>query len=80
MLTMLHMVEAQQSLYILAQADVMSFAFATLSTLEYFEPPHSAASQIPYVPVVDIHTHTHTHICNIMSVSTPSAVLSNSLH
>ena len=33
MLTMLHMVEAQQSQYILAQEDVMSFAFATLVSL-----------------------------------------------
>ena len=32
MLTMLHMVEAQQSQYILPQADVMSFAFATRPT------------------------------------------------
>ena len=45
---MLHMVEAQQSQYNLAQVDVMTFAFATLGSLEFVEPPRSTAGQIPY--------------------------------
>ena len=48
MLTMLHMAKAQQSQYIIAQADVMTFALATLGLLEFTEPPCSTASQIPY--------------------------------
>ena len=50
---MLHMVEAQQSQYNLAQVDVMTFAFATLGSLEFVEPPGSTAGQIPYGQLFD---------------------------
>ena len=48
MRTMLHMAEAKQSQYILAQTDIMCLAFATLGSLEFVEPPRSTAIQIPY--------------------------------
>ena len=48
LLAMLRMVESQQSQYILGHADVMSFAFITLGSLQFIEPPRSTASQITY--------------------------------
>jgi hypothetical protein len=48
MMIMLHLVEAQQSQYILAQADVMVIAFAALGALDFVESPRTTASQIPY--------------------------------
>ena len=48
MMTMLHMVEAQQSRYILAKADVISYAYGVLGSLVFAEPPRSNASTIPY--------------------------------
>ena len=47
MMTMLHMVEAQQSKYILAQADVTLFAFGVLGSLIFDEPTRSSNSPIP---------------------------------
>ena len=76
---MLHMVQAQQSQYILAQADVMAFAFAALGSIEFVEPPHTTAGLIPYSQLFDelsrdsystsaiVGVCTHTHICNITS-------------
>ena len=73
---MLHMVEAQQSQYILAQADVMAFAFAALSSLDFVEPSRSTAGQIPYgqlfeelklriIMAVAAHTHTHIYVNHV---------------
>jgi hypothetical protein len=47
MMTMLHMVEAQQSQYSLAQADVTLFAFGVLGSLIFDEPTRSSNSPIP---------------------------------
>ena len=46
--TMLHMVEAQQSQYILAQADVMSYAYGLLGSLVFAEPQRSGECPIQY--------------------------------
>ena len=48
MLTLLNMVEAQQSQYILAQADAMSYAYGVLGSLVFVEPQRSSESQIQY--------------------------------
>ena len=48
MMSMPNMVEAQQSQYILAQADVMSYAYGVLGSLVFAKPPRSNASLIPY--------------------------------
>jgi hypothetical protein len=53
MMEMLHMVQAQQSQHILAQADVMAFAFAALGPIEFVEPPHITAGLIPYGKLFD---------------------------
>ena len=45
---MLHMVEAQLIQYILAQADVMSYAYGVLGSLVFAEPPRSGGSPIQY--------------------------------
>ena len=42
------MVEAQQSQYILAQADAMSYAYGVLGSLVFVEPQRSSESQIQY--------------------------------
>ena len=42
--TMLHMVETQQSQYILAQADVMSYAYGVLGSMVFAEPQRSGDS------------------------------------
>ena len=47
MMTMLHMVEAQQQ-FILAQADVISYAYSVLGSLVFAELPRSNGSQILY--------------------------------
>ena len=46
--TMLHMVEAQQSQYILAQADVMLYAYGVLGSLVFVEPQRSGECPIQY--------------------------------
>ena len=48
-----HMVQAQQSQYILAQAEVMAVVFATLWSIEFVEPPHTTAGLIPYDQLFD---------------------------
>ena len=48
MATMLHMVGAQQSQYILAQADVMSYAYGVLGSLVFAEPQRSCDCPIQY--------------------------------
>ncbi len=48
MATMLHVIEALQSQYILAQADVMSYAFGALSSLIFAVPQRSSECPIPY--------------------------------
>ena len=48
MATMLHVVEALQSQYILAQADVMSYAYGALSSLVFAVPHGSSDCRIPY--------------------------------
>ena len=48
MMTMLHMVEAQQQQFILAQADVISYAYSVLGSLVFAELPSSNGSQILY--------------------------------
>ena len=48
MLTMVHMVEALQCPYILAQADVMSYAYGVLGSLVFVEPQRSGESPIQY--------------------------------
>ena len=48
MSTMLHMVEAQQIQYILAQADVMSYACGVLGSLVFAEPQRSGDCPIQY--------------------------------
>ncbi len=48
MSTMLHMVEAQQSQYILAQADVMSYSYGVLGPLVFAEPQCSGEYPIQY--------------------------------
>ena len=88
---MLHIVEAQQSQFILAQTDVMSYAYGVLGSLVFAE--QHAQIQVRFrtirclrnlsyesyrISAVD--THAHKHICNITSVSTPSGLLSKSLH
>ena len=47
------MFHAQQSQYILAQVDVMAFAFAALVSIEFVEPPHTTAGLIPYGQLFD---------------------------
>ena len=47
-MTMLHMVEAQQSQYILEQEDVISFAYGVLGSLVFDEPTRSSVSENPY--------------------------------
>ena len=46
--TMLHVVEALQSQYILAQADVMSYAYGVLGSLVFAEPQRSGNCPIQY--------------------------------
>ena len=46
--TMLYVVEAQQSLYIPSQADVMSYAYGALSSLVFAEPQRSSECPIQY--------------------------------
>ena len=48
MSTMLHMVEAQQRQYTLAQADVMSYANGVLGSLVFAEPQRSGDCSIQY--------------------------------
>ncbi len=48
MSTMLHMVKTQQSQYILAKADVMSYAYGVLGSLTFAEPQRSGACPIQY--------------------------------
>ena len=48
MLTMLHMVEALQCQYILAQSDVMSYAYGVLGSLVFVEHQRSGESPIQY--------------------------------
>ena len=73
MATMLHMVEAQQSQYILAQADVISYAFGVLGSLVFAEPQRSGDCPIQYYQLFAelklqliesqcCYTHTHTHM------------------
>ena len=45
---MLHMDEAQQSQYILAQADVISYAYGVLGSLVFAEPQRSGDCPIQY--------------------------------
>ena len=47
------MVQAQQSQYILAHADVMAFAFAALGTIEFVAPPHKTGGLFPYGQLFD---------------------------
>jgi hypothetical protein len=53
MMNILHIVQAQQSQYILAQADVMSFTVAALGTIEFVESPHTSAGLLPYGQLFD---------------------------
>ena len=48
MATMLHMVAEQQSPYILAQAEVMSYAYGVLGSLIFAEPQRSGDCPIQY--------------------------------
>ncbi len=48
MSTVLHMVEAQQSQYILAQADVMLYAYGVLGSVVFPEPQRSGECPIQY--------------------------------
>ena len=48
MATMLHVVEALQSQYILAQADVMSYAYGALISLVFAVPHRSSECPIPF--------------------------------
>ncbi len=53
MMNVLHMVQAQQRQYILAQADFMAFAFAALGLSSLFEPPHTTVGLISYGQLFD---------------------------
>ncbi len=53
MMNMLHFVQFQQTQYILAQNDVMSFAILTLGTIEFVETLHTAAGLLPYDQLFD---------------------------
>ena len=55
MMNILHMVQAQQAQYILAQTDVTAFAIAALGSIEFVEPPHTTAGLIPYGQLFDEH-------------------------
>ena len=46
--TMLHMVAAQQSQFILAQANVMEYAYGVLGSLVFVEPQRSSDNPIQY--------------------------------
>ncbi len=46
-MNILHVVQAQQAQYILAQTDVTAFAVAALGSIEFIEPPHTTAGLIP---------------------------------
>ena len=48
MATMLHVVETLRSQYILAQADVMSYAYGALSSLIFAVPQRTSECPIPY--------------------------------
>ena len=48
MVPMLRMVAAQQSQYILPQADVMSYAYGVLGSLVFAEPQRSGDCPIQY--------------------------------
>ena len=48
MATMLHVIETLQSQYILAQTDVMSYAYGVLSSLTFAVPQRSSECPIPY--------------------------------
>ena len=47
------MVQTQLSQYILAQAEVIAFAFAALGSIDFVEPPHTTAGLIPYGQLFD---------------------------
>ena len=53
MKNMVHMVQAQLSQYILAQAEVMAFAFAAFGSIEFVVPPHTTAGLNPYGQLFD---------------------------
>ena len=53
MMNMLYLVQSQQNQYVLAQTDVMAFAFAALSSMEFVEPPHTTAGIIAYGQLFD---------------------------
>ena len=53
MKNMLHIVQAQKSQYIFAQAHVIAFAFPVLGTIEFVEPVHTSAGLIPYGQLFD---------------------------
>jgi hypothetical protein len=48
MMNMLHIVQVQQTKYILARNDVMAYAVAALGSIEFVEPHPMATSYIPY--------------------------------
>ena len=48
MATMLHVVETLQNQYILAQADVMSYAYSALSSMIFAVPQRTSECPIPY--------------------------------
>ena len=50
---MLHFVQVQQNQYILVQTDIMAFAIAALDSIDFVEPPHTAAGLIPYGQLID---------------------------
>ena len=52
MVTVLHFVQVQQTLYILAQ-NVMAFAIAAFGVIEFVESPHKTTSLIPYGRLFD---------------------------
>ena len=54
-MNILHMVQAQQAQYILAQTDVTAFAIAAHGSIEFVEPPHTTAGLIPYGHLFDEH-------------------------
>ena len=66
MLTIRHMVEALQCQYILAQADVMSYAYGVLGSLVFVEPQRSGESPIEYNQLftthIDLVLLIHTHM------------------
>jgi hypothetical protein len=48
MMNMLHFVQFQQTKYIIARNDIMTYAVAVLGSIEFVEPHSTACCLIPY--------------------------------